>query len=154
MDRRRGPTDPGCHSQPSSSLAAEVEELLADTGAPGGAQPPRPQTEQKREQRLARTLAEMADALDDAADIVALGPDQLRPRSLARRAAERIIEELAEQAKRLPDRFKADHPEVAWSDLVGMRGRIAHGYGSDIDQDVLWNALTVDLPRLREALGS
>lgn len=58
-----------------------------------------------------------------------------------------------EQAKRLPDGFRAEHEAVRWRDLVGLRDRISHRYGWDLNEDILWKAMAEVLPEVREALG-
>jgi uncharacterized protein with HEPN domain len=58
-------------------------------------------------------------------------------------AAPRIIE-------RYPT-FAAQHPEVPWRSMRGMRNRIAHGY-FDINLDVVWETLQSALPQLLQNL--
>lgn len=43
--------------------------------------------------------------------------------------------------------FTQVHPEVPWRGMRGMRNRIAHGY-FDINLDVVWATVQVDLPQL------
>ncbi len=40
------------------------------------------------------------------------------------------------------------HPEVNWADIVGMRTILVHRY-FDIDTDVVWAAVTEDVPQLK-----
>lgn len=47
-----------------------------------------------------------------------------------------------------PD-FVAAHPDVPWLRIRGMRNRVAHGY-EDLDFDLMWETLQVDLPHLLE----
>jgi uncharacterized protein with HEPN domain len=68
-------------------------------------------------------------------------------------AAQRWLEIIGEAAARLSEEFKAEHSDVAWRDLVGMRNILAHGY-FHVDRDVMWTAITRDVPKLRGALGS
>lgn len=42
-------------------------------------------------------------------------------------AAQRWLEIIGEAASRLSDEFKAEHPQVAWLELVGMRNILVHG---------------------------
>lgn len=66
-------------------------------------------------------------------------------------AAQRWLEIIGEAAARLSDDFKTEHPDVAWRDLIGMRNILAHGY-FHVDREVMWNAITRDVPKLRSAL--
>jgi len=43
------------------------------------------------------------------------------------------------------------HPSVPWSAAARMRDRLVHHY-FDIDLDVLWATVTVDLPTLLRAV--
>lgn len=58
---------------------------------------------------------------------------------------------LGEQARRMPDEFKAAHPEIPWGAMYFMRNRLAHDY-EGLNPDILWHTIQADLPRLREQL--
>ena len=46
------------------------------------------------------------------------------------------------------NRSKKDQfPEIYWSQIVGMRNRLIHGYIA-VDYDVLWDVVHDDLPEL------
>ncbi len=78
------------------------------------------------------------------------------PRAIARDrvlslALVRLLEVVGEAAGRVPDGARQAHPEVPWSQIVGLRNRLIHGYDS-VDLEILWRILSDDLPRLIEAL--
>jgi uncharacterized protein with HEPN domain len=57
---------------------------------------------------------------------------------------------IGEAATKLMDSepgFIAEHPEVPWRSMRGMRNRMAHGY-FDINLDVVWDTLQTALPEL------
>jgi uncharacterized protein with HEPN domain len=62
-------------------------------------------------------------------------------------ALTRLLEILGEAAKAVPEELKAKAPEVPWKAITGTRDRLIHGY-FDVDLDVVWAILTVDLPDL------
>lgn len=64
----------------------------------------------------------------------------------------RRLQTLSESAQRLSDEFKLRHPEVPWQRIAGMRNRLVHAY-LDVDLDIVWNTLVVDLPALRSVVG-
>lgn len=66
-------------------------------------------------------------------------------------AVVRAIEIIGEAAARLSLEGRAAAPEVPWSPIIGMRNRMVHAYFS-IDPDVVWQTVTVELPRLRQQL--
>jgi len=70
-----------------------------------------------------------------------------------RRSVERVMELVGEAASQLSERFRADHPEVRWRDIVGLRHVLAHGYGR-LDQARLWRVVANDVPELRQMLES
>ena len=63
----------------------------------------------------------------------------------------RNLEILGEASKHVPNDVKALLPEVAWRELAGMLDWIAHGYFT-IKEDVVWNAIEVELPLLLTTL--
>lgn len=63
----------------------------------------------------------------------------------------RCIEIIGEAAANLSEAARAEAPQVPWRDVVGMRNRLIHGY-FDVDLDLVWATLAVDLPALLEAL--
>lgn len=59
----------------------------------------------------------------------------------------RALEIVGEAAVRLSDATRAADPIIPWSDIIGMRNRLAHGY-FDVDHDILWMTVTQRLPDL------
>lgn len=45
----------------------------------------------------------------------------------------------------------ASHPEIRWADIIGMRHKVVHDY-LGIDDDIVWQVVTEDLPKLVAAL--
>jgi uncharacterized protein with HEPN domain len=43
------------------------------------------------------------------------------------------------------------HPEAPWQRIVAVRTRIVHAY-FDLDLEILWDAATEEIPRLREQM--
>ena len=48
----------------------------------------------------------------------------------------------------LPE-FRSVHPEIPWSDIIGMRNVLVHHYFG-IDKDAVWKVVEHDLPLLKE----
>lgn len=59
----------------------------------------------------------------------------------------RLLEIVGEAAARVTDETRAQMPQVAWPDIVGLRNRLIHGYDS-VDYDILWDVVQHDLPPL------
>lgn len=58
---------------------------------------------------------------------------------------------VGEAANRLSREFKEEHADIPWSDIVGMRNFIVHGYFR-IDPEIVWRTLREDLPGLLDSL--
>ncbi len=65
----------------------------------------------------------------------------------------RLLEVLGEAANRVPPEEQRRHPEIPWSQLIGMRNRLIHGYDA-IDLDILWQIVVHDLDPLIESLDA
>jgi uncharacterized protein with HEPN domain len=64
-----------------------------------------------------------------------------------RLALAHLVQMIGEAARRVSPAFQAQHPEIPWRDMVGMRHRIVHDY-MDVDYDIVWDVATVDLAEL------
>ena len=62
-------------------------------------------------------------------------------------AVVRAIEIVGEAAVGIGPEARAVAPDVPWTAIVGMRNRLIHGY-FDIDADIIWKTVTVELPAL------
>lgn len=58
---------------------------------------------------------------------------------------------IGEAAARLPEEIRSRAPDVPWDEIIGMRNIIAHGY-FEVDLEVPWKTLRLDLPPLREQM--
>ena len=55
-------------------------------------------------------------------------------------------------ASDFPD-FKDQHPEIKWTEIIGMRKILAHRY-FDTDSDALWAAVNQDLQILKLSIDA
>ncbi len=63
----------------------------------------------------------------------------------------RLLEVVGEAATRVPPDERGPHPRVPWSQMIGLRNRLIHGYDT-INFKILWQILQSDLPPLVETL--
>ncbi len=68
-------------------------------------------------------------------------------------AVVRRIEIIGEAARRISWETRDAYPAVAWAEMVGMRNMMIHGY-DEIDLEIIWDTVHVDLPGLIEQLES
>jgi uncharacterized protein with HEPN domain len=66
---------------------------------------------------------------------------------------ERELEIIGEAARRISESFRQAHPEIPWREIIGQRNILAHDYG-DVDAELIWKAVTQDLPQLIGYLDS
>lgn len=63
----------------------------------------------------------------------------------------RLLEIVGEAANRVPAQERDKYPAIPWSQIIGLRNRLIHGY-DQVDLDILWQILTRHLPPLVEDL--
>ncbi len=59
----------------------------------------------------------------------------------------RQIEIMGEATKRISSSFRADHPNIPWRNIAGMRDILIHAYDR-VDLDEVWTTVQVAIPRL------
>ena len=108
------------------------------------------------EDRLRRRLDDLARFGVEAAYLADKGRDaylaDTMDGAMLRNAGERILIKTATVAEKLADEFKAQHPGVDWTGINRMRNLVAHHYDK-VNDDLLWQALTVRIPKLVRELG-
>ena len=55
---------------------------------------------------------------------------------------------IGEAVKHLPPTLTANHPEIPWRQIAGMRDKLTHAYFS-IDNELVWKTVTAVLPQFR-----
>ena len=70
---------------------------------------------------------------------------------MLRLALTKLVEIVGEAAKQMSPATRAEYSTVPWSAAARMRDRLVHHY-FDIDLDVLWSTILIDLPAFLEAL--
>jgi uncharacterized protein with HEPN domain len=63
----------------------------------------------------------------------------------------KCLEIIGEAANGVSADRRAQHSEIPWASIIGMRNRLVHVY-FDIDHEQVWKALVEDLPPLLAAL--
>jgi uncharacterized protein with HEPN domain len=63
----------------------------------------------------------------------------------------KLVENIGEAARLLPDEARAKAPHIPWRDIVAMRHRLVHDY-ENVTLRILWEVVTVDCVELLEAI--
>ena len=94
-------------------------------------------------------LVEARHCVELAAEFVArFSYDQFMSDEIIQGSGSMLIIRLREVAKRLPEEFRGEHPNIPWKALVGMGNILAHEYATTADPALVWNALVNDFPEL------
>ncbi|MDR1016522.1 MAG: DUF86 domain-containing protein [Coriobacteriales bacterium] len=100
--------------------------------------------------------------LEDALEYVQLELQEVdNGLTLARLLENRNAQDLAthriimtgESLNHVSDRFQKSHPEIAWSDIIGMRNVLLHDYAK-VNYELVWRTLNEDFPGLAVTLLS
>lgn len=102
----------------------------------------------------AKVFADLLDAAEAAAELVARGRSNFDEDRLLRLASEAVVGRIGDGAKKLVDVYGDRLPrEIPWLDIVANRIVVDHAYHR-IDYDTVWVTLTEDVPFLKQSLES
>jgi uncharacterized protein with HEPN domain len=66
-------------------------------------------------------------------------------------ACMRLFEIIGEAAGKLSKEYQSKHPEIPFSEMIGMRHKLIHHY-FEVDMEILWKTYEEDLPGLKASL--
>lgn len=105
-----------------------------------------------RDATVRQQLEDIIDSSDLAADLVGRGDETFLADRVLQAAGAAITGRIGEAARRLPDDFRAEFPEVRWKQIVDIRNRVAHDYRG-VDPAIVWSTLELAVPDLIHQLG-
>jgi uncharacterized protein with HEPN domain len=77
--------------------------------------------------------------------------DFLRDETL-KRSFVRSIEIIGEVAKKVPDDFRLQYPDINWRAMAGMRDKLIHDYFG-IDYEIVWDVVINNIPELHQKIS-
>lgn len=80
-------------------------------------------------------------------ELASLSFEQFQSEPATRLATERAVEIIGEAARHVSADFQAEHPEIAWREIIGLRNILAHQY-AEVNINILWGVVTEDVPVL------
>ncbi|WOD38190.1 DUF86 domain-containing protein [Nodosilinea sp. E11] len=63
------------------------------------------------------------------------------------------LQVIGEASRSLSASIREQHPEVPWSQIIGMRNVLAHNY-FEVDVDIVWTVIDQELPALKQNIAS
>ena len=112
----------------------------------------RPSTCESRSARDSGADGGLTDAVDAAAELVAIGKDRWDAERLLTLAGEAVIGRIGDIATKLPAELVTATAEVPWAEIRGMRIVVDHAYHS-IDYERVWRTLQDDVPELNRSVS-
>jgi uncharacterized protein with HEPN domain len=68
-----------------------------------------------------------------------------------RLALTHLLQTIGEATRRISRELQAEHPEVPWAAIIGMRHKVVHDY-MGVEEEVVWRTARDEVPRLHAAL--
>jgi uncharacterized protein with HEPN domain len=94
-------------------------------------------------------LADILEASGRALRYIAdMNYEQFAVDSKTQDAVIRTLEIVGEATKRLSDELRANHDQVPWKNMAGLRDRLIHGYFG-VNLDIVWQIVTEELPAVQ-----
>ncbi len=78
-----------------------------------------------------------------------INEDSFKKNELIIDAVLRNLELIGEASSRLPDEFKNEYSDLPWRKIIGLRNIVIHNY-SNVDINIIWDIITINIPKLRE----
>jgi len=93
-------------------------------------------------------LLDMLEAIGDIERYASRGRSAFDTDELLQTWVVRHLQIIGEAARVLPSDVQGRAPDIARSEIIGMRNILVHHY-FDVDTDVVWRVIERDLPRLK-----
>jgi len=77
--------------------------------------------------------------------------EQFREDDKTKSAVVRKLEIIGEAAKNIPKQIRQKYRELPWTDMAGMRDKIAHFYFG-IDYSIVWEVIKEKLPEIKPVI--
>lgn len=92
-------------------------------------------------------VADILEAAQQIEAIVDQGKSAWDDDRISQLAVERLLEIIGESARAMSDDARETHPDVAWSDVIGLRVVLAHHYHR-VDPNQVWVIASTEMPKL------
>jgi uncharacterized protein with HEPN domain len=96
-------------------------------------------------------VTDILEAASQISELTELGRDAWDKDRIRQLATERLLEIIGEAANTLSEEYRAQHPDIPWRDIIGLRIVLAHHYHR-VDPGQVWVIATAEVPRLVQDL--
>ncbi len=93
-------------------------------------------------------LLDILEAIDRIERYAILGKTEFEQNELIQSWFVQNLQILGEAARVLSSTVREQHPEIPWSNMIGMRNILAHNY-FEIDLEIVWAAVEFEIPALK-----
>ena len=90
-------------------------------------------------------MLEFARAVEQ--EVVNVSREQFNRDASKQRNVILLVQHIGEAARNISRSFTDAHPEIEWTEIIGMRHRLVHGY-DQINLNFVWSTATIDIPYL------
>lgn len=99
-------------------------------------------------------LAHILDAIIQIKDYTAgLSYDQFSQTRLVQDGVLRQLEIIGEASRNLSEEFRAQSPELPWSQIISLRNRLIHAY-FEVNLGIIWDIVQNDLRLLEQKVST
>ena len=96
-------------------------------------------------------LLDILEAIDNIARYAARGEAEFNRDELIQTWILHHVQIIGEAGGGLSEQFRAEHADIPWTQIIGMRNILVHHYFG-IDKDAVWAVVQQDLPDLKRKL--
>ena len=96
-------------------------------------------------------LLDIQEAIERIEKYASHGRDAFEREELIQTWVVHHLQIIGEASRSLSDGFRSSHPEIPWSQIIGMRNILVHHYFG-IDVAAVWAAVERDVPSLKRQI--
>ena len=98
-------------------------------------------------------LLDILEAIERIEKYSSMGRGTFEDDELIQNWIEYHLQIIGEALRSISEDFRREHKDIPWKETIGMRNILVHRY-FDLDTDLVWMAVTNDLPDLKKKIKS
>ena len=101
-----------------------------------------------RTTKVLKAIIRHCDVINDTIAFFGESFEDFEDNSIYQNALMTPVTQIGELVKRLPMDFRAEHSEIPWRNIAGMRDIVVHNYET-IDKTILWSVALTEIPKIK-----